>query len=261
MSSRQAANDVEEESYFISMTDLMVGVLFLFIIMLMAVALNLRQQQQVYEDTNKQLTEADQSRREMLREIKQSLESMGIDVSIDEDTGVLRLPEALLFARGKYALDERGQAALQRVAEVLYKVLPCYAQAAGGTPLDCKTRGGRLEAVFIEGHTDDVPLTRSVSLGVSDNWSLSTARAIEVFQKIISAAPVLGNMQNDRNLKLLGVSGYADNRPVSKPPADPLKFEDWRRNNRRIDLRFLMATPDPEQLRKLRADVERGIAQ
>jgi chemotaxis protein MotB len=32
----------EDESYFVSMTDLMVGMLFIFIIMLMAFALNLR---------------------------------------------------------------------------------------------------------------------------------------------------------------------------------------------------------------------------
>ncbi len=37
----------EEENYFVSMTDMMVGILFIFIIMLMMFALNFRQQADV----------------------------------------------------------------------------------------------------------------------------------------------------------------------------------------------------------------------
>jgi len=260
MSPRNKAHQDEEESYFVSMTDLMVGVLFLFIIMLMAVALNLKHQQRTYEETNSKLTQADQSRREMLRDIKKSLDAEGVEVSIDEDTGVLRLPESLLFDRGKFELQAAGQVALGHLSRVLDNILPCYALVTGAATGDCKTKGGRLEAVFIEGHTDDVRMVRSVALGVSDNWGLSTARAIETFQQLTKSAPRLAEMQNDRKLKLLGVSGYADNRPaINDRPALPDQLEEWRTRNRRIDLRFLMATPDAEQLQKLKDAVQRGV--
>ncbi|TIV92390.1 MAG: hypothetical protein E5V85_28845, partial [Mesorhizobium sp.] len=48
----------EEENYFISMTDMMVGVLFIFIILLMVFAANFRQQTQTSEEQIKQLKQA-----------------------------------------------------------------------------------------------------------------------------------------------------------------------------------------------------------
>ncbi len=55
-----------DESYFVSMTDLMVGMLFIFIIMLMAFTLNLRNAQQTHENINKELTGAREARDHML---------------------------------------------------------------------------------------------------------------------------------------------------------------------------------------------------
>ena len=45
-----AAGNEEGENYFVSMTDMMVGVLFIFIIMLMSFALDFRRNTDVQED-------------------------------------------------------------------------------------------------------------------------------------------------------------------------------------------------------------------
>ena len=94
--------EVEEgESFYVSMTDLMVGVVFIFIIMLMAFALNMRdaerkmsdaasdsavaeqkmsvaasdlaEAQRKLSEATRELTESDLARREMLRQLAQGL--------------------------------------------------------------------------------------------------------------------------------------------------------------------------------------------
>src|ERR1700728_3845717 len=112
MSGTTSELHVEEESYFVSMTDLLVGMLFIFIIMLMAFALNLREQQERFNQTTAAITEANEARRRMLQEIKHSLEKHGVKVFVDPETGVLRLPEQLLFPRGEYQLTDNGKYAL-----------------------------------------------------------------------------------------------------------------------------------------------------
>lgn len=244
----------EDESYFISMTDLMVGMLFIFIIMLMAFALNLKQQQSQLKETTNKLTQVDATRAQMLKDIEKSLRDKGVEVKVFPESGVLRLPEKLLFDSGKSELGETGRIAVARLAEVLRMILPCYSSAPldAGATVCPKTLGGRLEAIYIEGHTDNQRYH-----GLADgNWQLSGARAIEVYQKLVANSSLLGELRNDgatnagKGQKLLGVSGYAEFRPVREEPTD-----EARRENRRIDLRFIMAAPSRVDLDEIRKEV------
>lgn len=244
----------EEDSYFVSMTDLMVGMLFIFIIMLMAFALNLREQEEKFDVTTSALTKANETRREMLEDIKKALERQGVTVFIDVENGVLRLPEELLFPRGEYRLTENGQDKLKRLAAVLSHILPCYSNAPGSSQVSCPpSPGGQLEAVFIEGHTDDRPIIGKMNNGIRSNWELSTERAIETFKAITQETTVLASIENDKKQKLLGVSGYAEYRPVKVEDTD-----EARSSNRRIDLRFLMETPNTEDIEKIRRSIGTG---
>jgi flagellar motor protein MotB len=246
---------VEDESYFASMTDLMVGMLFIFVIMLMAFALNLKTQQQTFEDTSEQLARANETRRQMLEEIKHQLLQTGVKVEIDTLNGVLRLPEKLPFARGEFRLSDSGLEALTKLATVLSDVLPCYAMSLSRRAVSCPvSKGGRLEAVFIEGHTDDVPIFGRMASRIGDNWQLSTARAIETYRELVRSSELLAVINNDSRQRLLGVSGYGENRPLVSNDS-----EEARALNRRIDLRFLMATPNEADLRRIRREVEQGI--
>jgi chemotaxis protein MotB len=250
--SRKLMPVAEDESYFVSMTDLMVGMLFIFIIMLMAFALNLREQEHKFDQTTTTLTKANETRRKMLEDIKQAMERRGVKVIVDAENGVLRLPEELLFARGEYELSEKGHDALHRLGDVLAQTLPCYADGPTLRGVACPpSHGGRLEAVFIEGHTDDRQIAGRMNDGIRSNWELSTARAIATFNALVQQAPSLAFIDNDSHLRILGVSGYAENRPVSREDT-----EEARASNRRINLRFLMATPNTEELNRIRQNVE-----
>ena len=53
---------------------------------------------------------------EILNDLQQSLKDRGLQVEIDTKTGVLRLPDDVLFDKGQWELTERGQAAISKVA-------------------------------------------------------------------------------------------------------------------------------------------------
>lgn len=234
----------QDESYFISMTDLMVGMLFIFIILLMAFALNLKAQ----ED---KLTQTDKAREQMLRDIETALKNKGIPVTVLPESGVLRLPEQVLFDVNSAVLQPTGRQAVAKLGEALEEIVPCYAGTTSKPSCTGKAFG-RLESVFIEGHTDDT--------GALDrNWGLSYERARAVYVHLLEAFPQLGEIKNDKygnkgqGEKLLGVSGYADQRPaaVCNLSGDKASLVECRKLNRRIDLRFIMAVPDPEKQSQL----------
>ena len=237
-----AQHSEQDESYFISMTDLMVGMLFIFVILLMAFALNLKEQETKLRAQETKLTQTDTARAQMLRDIEASLKKKGIPVVVLPESGVLRLPEQVLFDVGRSDLQPQGALAVSKLGEALLEVLPCYAGPI--TPATCSTRAfGRLESVFIEGHTDNRPIA-----GVPDgNWQLSFARARAVYRELAQRDPQIEDLRNDKGEqkgageKLLGISGYADQRPAesNNSPAG-------QQANRRIDLRFIMAIPDLE---------------
>jgi flagellar motor protein MotB len=256
---RAASSHGEDESYFVSMTDLMVGMLFVFIIILMAFALNLQKQATDLGETVDDLTAARETRAAMLQDIKRSLELQGVTVDVDEDNGILRLPEKLLFQRGEYRIQAAGEDALRHLANVLASILPCFATLDGQSPpAACPpSKGGRLEAVFIEGHTDDIPMKAWAGAKIASNWELSAARAITVYDTLLAVQPALGAIRNDGTAErdgqsLIGVSGYGEHRP-----AVANVDEASRALNRRIDLRFLMATPSRETLGRIEDSIPR----
>lgn len=131
----------EGESYFMSMTDMMVGLLLIFIILLAYFALNL-------QTKTEELTGANRTRAEILNDLQQSLKDRGLQVEIDTKTGVLRLPDDVLFDKGQWELTERGQAAISKVASAMVEVLPCYTtsdlcEGSGASILSmqCSSRG------------------------------------------------------------------------------------------------------------------------
>ena len=241
---------VEQESYFVSMTDLMIGLLFIFIILLMYFAVNYRhaEREQIeaekkQEETVEQLTDNRRSIEFLLSAIKESLDRQGVQVAIDLESGILRLPESILFERGSAELNELGRGALGKLVIAMTPLLTCFANAftvdprgSIALPERCPPeRTGRLETILIEGHTDRVP----ISGRYRDNWDLSVARATNTFRTLKDLDAELLEIRNDRGEPLIGVSGYAESRELTK--ADDLGA---MAANRRIDIRFIMAAPE-----------------
>lgn len=227
---------VEEENYFVSMTDMMVGLVFIFIIMLMYYALQFR-------DVTDQLTGAEKARTEILRQIEKTMKSKGVEVSIDTQNGVLRLPDAILFDSAQADLKPQGRVAIGHLADALNDVLPCYTDAkdGGARPTMCqKDSGYRIESLYVEGHTDADRF--SGAGGLADNWDLSVKRATNTYRAVTSFRPELENRCSHKGVgceSVLSVSGYGPQRLIDRG-TDPAS----KAKNRRIDLRIIMVTPD-----------------
>src|SRR3546814_10771552 len=96
----------EGESYFMSMTDMMVGLLLIFIILLASFALNLKPK-------TEELTGANRTRAEILNDLQRSLKDKGLQVEIDTKTGVLRIHDDVWLDKGRWELSDKGQAAIK----------------------------------------------------------------------------------------------------------------------------------------------------
>ncbi|MDV6331016.1 hypothetical protein [Asticcacaulis sp. 201] len=84
------AEDVEEgESYYVSMTDMMVGVLFIFIILLSYFALN-------YRSTTAALTSAKDSQTALLLQTATALERRDASLEVDTKNRIVCLPGSVL---------------------------------------------------------------------------------------------------------------------------------------------------------------------
>ena len=217
----------QEGNYLVSVSDLMVGMLFVFIIILMAFALNFRVAEDDATQIQWQLTARarrgqprqapprrpsatllarerdqlaaerdrlaeerdelgavtdyllrnDRIRNEMLAAVQALLRERQVEVSLDPANGILRLPESLLFDSAQAVLRPEGARALRELAAVLARSLPCYSLAPPVQQSDCTiVPKPRLEAVLVEGHTDDVPISTpsSATTGRSPRRARST---------------------------------------------------------------------------------------
>jgi chemotaxis protein MotB len=246
---RARRQSTDSGDYFASMTDLMLGLIFIFIIMLMGFVLNLHEAEHKLTTTVSELTDADLARRELLRDVARLLQN-ALPVTIDEDNGTLQLGDDVLFPKGSADAYPEALPKLRLIADALDRVLPCYAMDENSRRPFRKCGAehkGRLDAVYIEGHTDATPIK---SAHFQNNWELSAARAAVTFNKLVEYAPALGLLKNDRHEALIGVSGYGEYRPL-----DPGSSENAMQKNRRIELRFVMVSPDSGRVDQIRDQI------
>lgn len=258
-----------DTNYFVSLTDLMTGVVMIFVILLISYGAEFSKTSALAEAKMKAATAAEakakafqkkleeerevnrrhaiqidalakllrdreKTRRLMLENLAANLDRNGVKVTLDADNGLIRLPENLLFETGKADLREEGRSALQILGREVVSTVNKFCSAGSDF---------RLESVFIEGHTDNIPIH---NLEFQNNWNLSTARAVNTSLAIAAAAPELDSIKNPSGAPILGVSGYGENRPASTNSTD-----EGRRLNRRIDIRFIAAYPSAQQFKKV----------
>lgn len=208
------------DAFTLSISDLMAGLLAIFILALSYFMLNLG------EVTN-QYTGNTEKRNELLEDMQQDMANRGVKVTIDKKQGVLRIPESVLFAQGEAVIKPEGYYAVSSLSQVLYETLTeeKYANA--------------VETVFIEGHTDNVPIETPE---FHSNWELSTQRAINTWNLMRTDQEALNAIANANGQPVFSCSGYAETRPITDDPYDEYS-EEGRAANRRIDIRVTMMPP------------------
>jgi chemotaxis protein MotB len=251
----------EGAGYLISMSDLMAGLLFIFLITLMVFVLSFQratesrdtEKDHLERETTQAIVERDRLRRvvedltnsralrsAMLARIRVELESQGIHVEVDTEHGILHLTEeAINFPSSRAELAPEEAAKLGKIGAVLMRVLPCYAESPPAQ-LECDPgKEGKLESVFIEGHTDNMPYARG---RFHDNWDLSAQRAMYTYRVMVDREqPGLAHLKNGDGLPIFSVTGYGEGRPRNahaQPTPDAA--------NRRIDMRFIMTPPEAD---------------
>jgi len=212
--SNGAGVEEDGQGYLVSVSDMMSGLLFIFIITLMIFAIDFNRERVRAENLQDELTDAKRVRSKLLHDLEQSLKEAGVTVRIDTERGLLHVPENILFVSGKAEFQPGGRKSLAILAEHLALKLPCYSGTRSSSrPQECtdeEFKPGRLEAVFIEGHTDNVPIR---SKQFEDNWELSAKRSIVTYRHFLATTPELGKLLNASDEPLFGVSGYAETRP------------------------------------------------
>jgi chemotaxis protein MotB len=259
----QGSETDEGENYFISMTDMMVGLLFVFIIMLMTFALSYRQREDISQGDIEKLRKAVevvdrkiedfkevyQTRARFLEDLEHRLDRVGVQVKAYPATGVLRLGEGILFDSENSIIKQPiGGINIRKIGAVLAEVLPCYLVGPNVVrpPRCAPKREVTLESVFLEGHADS-------SGNLQKNWDLSVNRAISTYREL-ERYPGVTSLFNAAGERLFSVSGYGPFRPV-----DTNDTSAGRAANRRIDLRFNMQLDQRRALDEIRAELRRVL--
>jgi chemotaxis protein MotB len=123
-----------------------------------------------------------------------------LSVKVKNGKVYVSMSDKLLFKSGSAAVEPKGLEAIQKLAEVLNK----------NTDID----------IFIEGHTDNVPIKTA---HYADNWDLSVARATNIVRLLIEKYTV--------NPKRLTASGKGENFPVASNDTP-----EGRAKNRRTEI-------------------------
>ena len=213
--------EIPPDTFTISISDLMSGLLAIFILVLSYFILD-------FSQATAQLTQNDVKRAELLHFIQHELKKEGIKVSVDDKHGILRISEGVLFDVGLADIKPQGQVIIKKLGSILENAL------------ESEQFKGRVETVFIEGHTDNIPINNGI---FPSNWELSVKRAINTWLTMSNYNQKLQTLLNNKNELIFSVSGYAETRPVK---GNSTAVE--RQENRRIDIRFSMSPPTEEDM-------------
>ena len=121
---------------------------------------NLKDREKTIAELQKMIAQQNQKVKDLLSSVKDALLGFSSDeLTVREEGGkvYVAMSDKLLFESGKAIVKEQGREALGKLAGVLNKQ----------TDID----------VYIEGHTDTVPIKTAV---FQDNWDLSVIRATSV---------------------------------------------------------------------------------
>tara|TARA_Y100001960_G_C14768285_1_gene878310 strand:+ start:871 stop:1662 length:792 start_codon:yes stop_codon:yes gene_type:complete len=211
----------DDPTIWISISDLMAGLLIIFILTLTYFILS-------YTEKTDYISKNQSLKEKVLKDIKEQMESKGFNVKLDEKQWVLRL-DLPLFKSCGVKLNYEGKRTIEALGQVMY-----------GEFIKNEYKNS-IETVFIEGHTDDAPIGKSGNCKYTSNWELSAQRAINTWVGMKDHEPRLKRLKNNKKEKLFSVSGYGESRPINKN-TNPSQ----RALNRRIDVRIAMNPPFKE---------------
>jgi len=172
-------------------------------------------------------------------------ETTKIRVRIDHQQGIIRFDSSDFFDSAQWRDSPEARKIMNAIASAVADTLPCYTTGPHSNfSTSCNPHFAIIDAIQIEGHTDDQRTTYSMRLEyINDNLELSVRRATTTYRTMVSHRSELETFRNNEvpAQPVLSVSGYGDTRPIADNDT-----ESGRADNRRIDLRFIMMTPQSQ---------------
>ena len=199
--------------FWITMTDLMTGLVLVFIVMFFYafVQSHLQKLEQTVAQENANKT------------LQESLKNENIEASIDPISGIVKISDLELFDLNSYTLSARGKAYLDKFA-------PAYLNSLFTNEYMNKN----LDKIIIQGHTDSQTFRGKYSDDEQymKNMELSLNRAYEV-AKYMTNTPY--NKNNGNKLrKMIIVEGASFSNPVI------VKGKEDYTKSRRVELKLVM---------------------
>lgn len=207
----------EKPNEWVSISDLMAGVMAVVMLLLVLSVLQNKFAALKREQEKNQSVQTEQQRMvDMLKSMQTTMDEQGESglVSFDLAGSKITLRDRI-FARGSACVTDEAQHALSRLGAKVAEFVNGSIQAQ----------------VFVEGHTDNVQVTRPVTdfgkfcTVYDDNFTLSAARARE-------ARKLLIQMLDEQQAKRVIVAGFGDSQPL--PGIEP-----GDERNRRVEVQFL----------------------
>lgn len=165
---RKKIEDYEETNYWLSIGDLMAGILIIFILLFISKTLEAGRELQKKEVIIENFTSI---KKKIIAKLKNEFEKKNIKIDIDPQTGAIKIDDKILFNTGEYKIKLEGK-------EYLYNFIPIYINLL----LNDNEIKNELSQIIIEGHTDDVG-------SYIYNMELSQKRAFEVVKYIYNEMP------------------------------------------------------------------------
>lgn len=189
----QSNNDVQENVFWVTMSDLLLGLAVIFIVLFVLAMTGFSQAK----------LEEQQVKSEVAKDLAKELNAKNVDAQIDLLTGNVKLSDLQLFELGSYELSDDGKTFLN-------KFIPIYLNAVFENP----KIADKVENIVIQGHTDSQTFAGIDSKDIQfiKNMELSTKRANEV-AKYVFYTPY-NKAYSPKLHKMLQVVGKSYSEPV-----------------------------------------------
>lgn len=193
--SSNSNNDGDENVFWITMSDLLLGLVVVFLVLFIFAITGFTQNKVNEQETQYQVTE----------KIAQELQKNNIKVDVDKFSGRIKISDLELFELSSWELSPKGRAYMS-------KFVPIYLNTIMKDP---KVRDN-ISQIIIEGHTDSQTFAsaKSPQEKYFKNMDLSLKRASSVANYIVFSQ--YGEKQKyEKDLfKLLSIQGKGPSEPV-----------------------------------------------
>lgn len=210
---RKSEENNENNIFWITMTDLMTGLVLVFVVMFFY----------TYMTSHLELVKQNMAKENATKNLQESLKQQNINATVDTISGVVKISDLELFDLGSYKLSDKGKA-------YLAKFSPAYLDSLFSN----KYLKENIDKIVIQGHTDSQTFAGKYSEDEQymKNMELSLNRAYEVANYMTNTPYNKANGNKLRKMIIVEGASFSDPILVNGK-------EDYAKS-RRVELKLVM---------------------